>query len=197
MIIDEHEDTMNRWIFEPGHSAAHFTARHMMVTPVMGHFSSVEGHVDFDPESAVEGAVEARIPTGTLWTGEEARDAHLRSEDFLDVDRYPEILYRGDRVTPLGCNELRVHGELTLLSATREVPLEARYLGMWSTPYWEEGEDKGPVRRIGFEATTAIDRTDFGMDWNNPLEGEGTVVGDQVRIMIHVEALESGVVEGI
>lgn len=188
---------MTHWIFEPGHSAAHFTVRHMMVTPVAGQFSGVEGHMEFDPENPVDGSVEARIPTDTLWTGEEARDAHLRDDDFLDVDDHPEIVYRSSRVEPLGCNELRVYGELTLLGVTREVPLEARYLGLWSTPYWDEGEDRGPVRRIGFEAATSIDRTDFGMDWNNPMDEGGTVVGDEVRITIHVEALESGVVEGI
>lgn len=188
---------MPRWIFEPGHSAVHFTVRHMMVTPVGGRFSGVEGHVDFDPEHPVGGAVEASIPTESLWTGEEDRDAHVRGDDFLGVEDHPEILYRGEGAEPLGCNELRVHGELTLAGVTREVPLDVRYLGMWSTPYWDEGEDKGPVRRIGFEATTSIDRTDFGVDWNNPMEGGGTVVGNRVDVTIHVEALEAGTIEGV
>ncbi|MFW6192683.1 MAG: YceI family protein [Gemmatimonadota bacterium] len=188
---------MARWVFEPGHTAAHFRVRHMMVTNVRGRFSDVTGHVDFDPANPVDGAVEARIDTATLWTGEEARDAHLRDDDFLGVDEHPEMVYRGDRVEPLGCNELRVHGELTLRGVAREVPLDVRYLGMWSTPYWDEGEERGPVRRVGFEATAALDRTAFGVDWNSPMEGGGTVVGDEVRITLDVEALESGVVEGI
>lgn len=188
---------MPRWIFEPGHSAAHFTARHMMVTPVRGGFSDIHGHVDFDPDDPTAGAVEARIPTETLWTGEEARDAHLRDDDFLGVEDHPEIMYRGDGVEPLGCNELRVHGELTLAGVTREVPLHVRYLGVWSTPYWDGGEDRGPIRRVGFTARTTLDRTDFGVDWQSPLEGGGTVVGDEVRVVLDVEALESGVIEGL
>lgn len=188
---------MKRWIFEPGHTSAAFSVRHMMVTHVRGKFPDVHGELAFDPDDPTGGSVEARIDAATLWSGEAARDAHLKSEDFPDVERHPEITYRGDRVEALGSSELRVLGELTLRGVTREVPLEARYLGGWDTPYWEEGEDHGPVRRIGFLATASIDRHDFGVSWQAPLDGGGVVVGDRVEITLDVEALEAGVVPGL
>ena len=188
---------MKRWIFEPGHTSAAFSVRHMMVTHVRGKFTDVHGEISFDPDRPTEGSVEARIDASTLWSGEEARDAHLKSEDFLDVESHPEITYRGDRVEALGGNEFRVLGELTLRGVTREVALEARYLGGWDTPYWEGGEDRGPIRRLGFVASASIDRHDFGVSWQSPLEGGGVVVGDRVEITLDAEALEAGVVPGL
>lgn len=186
---------MKRWIFEPGHTAAEFSARHMMVSVVRGHIKDVRGHLEFDPDDPTRGSVEAALDARKLWTGEEARDRHLKSEDFLDVERHPEITFRGDRVEPLGCNEMRVTGELTIRGTTRPAELDACYLGSWSTPYWEDGVDRGPIRRIGFVAETAIDRHDFGVSWNDALDGGGVVVSDEVRIRLDVEALEADALE--
>ena len=188
---------MTRWIFEPGHTAAWFRARHMMVTHVRGGFAGIRGELEFDPGDPTRGSVSAEIDARDLWTGEPDRDAHLKSEDFLHVEAHPKILYRGDRVEALGCNELRVLGELTLRGVTREVPLDVRYLGSWATPYWEGDEDKGPIRRIGFVATARIDRHDFGVSWNSALDRGGVVVGDTVWIGLDVEALESGIIPGL
>lgn len=188
---------MTRWIFEPGHTAAEFTARHMMVSHVRGHIPDVHGWVDFDPDDPTRGAVEARLDARKLWTGESDRDAHLKSEDFLHVEEYPEITFRGEEVECLGCNELRVVGELTIRGVTRPAALDTRYLGQWTTPYWVDGEDRGPVRRIGFVATTVIDRHDFGVSWSGALDHGGVVVGDKVWIRLDVEALEAGVIEDV
>lgn len=186
---------MKRWIFEPGHTAAEFTARHMMVSNVRGHIKDVHGELQFDPEDPTRGAVEARIDARKLWTGEAARDEHLKSEAFLDVEEHPEITFAGDRVKPLGCNEMRVTGGLTIRGTTREVELDVRYLGSWPTPYWEDGADRGPIQRAGFVAETVIDRHDYGVSWNDSLGAGGVVVGDEVWIRIDVEALEAGVLE--
>lgn len=188
---------MTRWIFEPGHTSAAFSVRHMMITHVRGKFSDVHGELAFDPDEPTFGSVEARIAASTLWSGEADRDAHLKSEDFLDVERHPEITYRADRLKPLGCNEFHVPGQLTLRGVTREVPLQARYLGVWATPYWEGGVDHGPVRRVGFVASACIDRHDFGVSWQSSLDAGGVVVGDRVEITLDVEALEAGVVPGL
>lgn len=188
---------MKRWIFEPGHSSATFSVRHMMVTRVRGRFSDVHGELAFDPEDPTAGSVEARIDASTLHSGEEARDAHLKSEDFLAVEEHPEIRYRADRIEPLGTHEFRVLGELTIRGVTKEVPLDARYLGGWHTPYWDGEQDHGPLRRIGFEATGVIDRHDFGVSWQSTMDRGGVVVGDRVEITLDVEALEAGVVPGI
>lgn len=188
---------MQRWIFEPGHTSAAFSVPHMMVTRVRGEFPGVHGRLAFDPERPAGGAVEARIDASKLWSGDAARDEHLRSDDFLDVASHPEITYRSERVETLGCHEFRVLGDLTLCGVTREVPLEARYLGCRETPYWEEGEDLGPIRRLGFTARACIDRRDFGVDWQSRLDGGGVVVGRRVEITLDVEALEAGVVPGL
>jgi polyisoprenoid-binding protein YceI len=188
---------MTRWIFEPGHTAAWFRARHMMVTHVRGGFTGIRGEIDFDPADPSRGTVSAEIDARTLWTGETDRDAHLKSEDFLHVEAHPTIRYRGDRVEPLGCNDFRVLGELTLRGVTRDVPLEVRYLGSWETPYWDGGEDKGPIRRLGFVATAVIDRHDFGVSWNGELDRGGVVVGSTIWITLDVEALEQGIVPGL
>lgn len=187
---------MRRWIFEPGHTAAQFSACHMMVSRVRGKLGDVHGEMRFDPDDPGRGSVEARIDASGLWTGEPARDDHLRSEDFLHVERFPEIRFAGDEVEALGGNELRVRGELTLRGVTRELDLHVRCRGVWPTPFWHEGEDHGPVDRIGFEARTVLDRHDFGVSWNDTMDRGGVVVGDEVRITLDVEALEAGVVPG-
>lgn len=186
---------MKQWIFEPGHTAAEFTARHMMVSHVRGHIKDVHGRLAFDPDDPTGGSVEATLDARKLWSGEPARDEHLRSEDFLHAEKYPEITFRSEEVRPLGCSEMEVAGDLTIRGTTRPVTLTARYLGAWSTPYWEGGENLGPIRRIGFVAETRIDRRDFGVSWNGTMEGGGLVVSHEVRIRLDVEALEAEALE--
>lgn len=184
---------MSRWIFEPGHTAAEFSVRHMMVTWVRGHFKNVHGTLEFDPETPERSRVQAVIDARGLWSGEPERDAHLKSADFLDVERFPEITFRGDRVRLRGPSEALLTGELTIRGVTRAVELEVRYLGQWQTPWWEGGVDKGPKTRAGFVATTRFNRHDFGVSWNSALDRGGVVVGDDVAVTIDAEAiLEAG-----
>ncbi len=177
------------WEFEPGHTAAEFRCRHMMVTWVRGHFKTVHGTLEFDPEEPAAASVTAEIDAGLAWTGEADRDAHLRSADFLDAEHHPKILFRSTRVDVLGANEFCVWGDLTIRGTTRPAKMDVRYLGQWETPYWEDGVDKGPMVRAGFAATTVINRRDFGVSWNAALDRGGLVVGDDVYIEIDVEAL--------
>ncbi|HEY3170693.1 MAG TPA: YceI family protein, partial [Thermoanaerobaculia bacterium] len=158
---------MSRWTFEPGHTAAEFCVRHMMVTYVRGHFKNVHGTLEFDPASPAASRVEAVIDARGLWSGEPDRDAHLKSADFLDAERFPEITFRGGEVRLKGPNEAAVSGELTIRGIARPVELQVRYLGQWETPWWEDGVDKGPKTRAGFLATTRINRHDFGVSWNS------------------------------
>jgi len=180
---------MARWFFEPGHTAAEFCVRHMMVTHVRGHFKNVHGSLDFDPGQPQLSRVDAAIDTSGLWSGEPDRDAHLRSPDFLDVERFPEILFKSSDVRVMSPTEALVAGALTIRGVTRPVVLEVHYLGQWETPWWEGGVDKGPKTRAGFLATTRIDRHDFGVSWNSPLARGGIVVGHQVLITIDAEAI--------
>ena len=171
---------MSRWFFEPGHTAAEFRARHMMVTWVRGHFKDVHGTLDFDPENPRAASVEVVIDARKIWTGDPERDKHLMSADFLDVERYPTITFKGNRVDLSGADE------------ARHVVQALRYLGQWQTPWWEDGVDKGPKTRAGFVATTRINRHDFGVSWNSVLDRGGIVVGDDVDITLDGEAILEG-----
>lgn len=180
---------MARWSFEPGHTAAEFCVRHMMVTHVRGHFKNVRGSLEFDPGRPEASRLNATIDTRGLWSGEPDRDAHLRSPDFLDVEQFPEILFASSAVQVMSPNQALVSGALTIRGVTKPVVLDVHYLGQWETPWWEDGVDKGPRTRAGFVATARIDRHDFGVSWNSPLARGGIVVGHQVLITIDAEAI--------
>jgi polyisoprenoid-binding protein YceI len=184
---------MARWTFEPGHTAAEFRARHMMVTNVRGAFKNVHGTLEFDPDSPRLSSVQATIDATGIWTGQPQRDAHLRSADFLDVENFPQITFKGDQVEVSGDHDYVVTGELTIRGVTRPASLAVSYLGQWKTPWWEEEGgnwvDKGPKLRAGFVATTEINRHDFGVSWNDTMDRAGVVVGDSVSITIDVEAV--------
>ena len=182
------QDAMN-WTFEPGHTAAEFCVRHMMVTYVRGQFKNVQGTLIFDPGDPAKSSVSVRIDTRKLWTGEPDRDAHLKSADFLDVERFPQITFEGNQVEVLGEEDYIVTGDLTIRGVTKKVPLRTTYLGMWETPWWEDGVDKGPKKRAGFTATTQINRQDFGVHWNSPMARNGIVVGNIVEITLDAEAI--------
>jgi polyisoprenoid-binding protein YceI len=180
---------MAEWFFEPGHTAAEFCVRHMMVTYVRGSFRNIQGQLVFDPGNPRNSRVEVRIDAKSIWTGETQRDAHLRSADFLDVERYPEITFTGNKVAMVGIHDFLLTGQLTIRGVTREVVLKVRYLGQWKTPWWEDGVDKGPKIRAGFVAETTINRHDFGASWNAQMDSGGAVVGDIVEITIDAEAI--------
>jgi polyisoprenoid-binding protein YceI len=178
-----------KWTFEPGHTAAEFRARHMMVTWVRGHFKNVKGTMEFDLDDPGRASVNVVIDADQLWTGEPARDTHLKSADFLDVAHHPQILFKSSAVQQVGANQFKLSGHLTIRGVTHPATLDVTYLGQWPTPYWEDGVDKGPITRAGFHATTTINRHDFGVSWNSVLDRGGIVVGNEVLIEIDVEAL--------
>jgi polyisoprenoid-binding protein YceI len=161
----------------------------MMVTYVRGHFKNIRGRLNFDPTSPQNSSVEVEIDADGLWTGEPARDAHLRSADFLDVEHFHTITFRSREVNLVGDHDYSVLGDLSIRGVTRPCKLRVTYLGQWQTPWWEDGVDKGPKARAGFLVTTAIDRRDFGVSWNAQLDRGGIVVGDLVEITIDAEAI--------
>ena len=181
---------MTTWTFEPGHSAAEFKAKHMMVTWVRGSFKNVTGTMkgDFSEPKSVE--IEAHIPTTELYSGHPMRDSQLKGEGFLDIENYPEMTFKSLSIEKYGENAYRITGDLTIRDVTKEVVLDAEYLGSWETPFWVDGEDKGPKTRIGFSATARINRFDFGVNWQSEMGDNGVVVGEDVYITIDVEALK-------
>ncbi len=160
-----------------------------MVCWVRGHFKNIHGELEFDSDKPEGSAVNLTINSIDIWTGDEARDAHLRSEDFLHTEKHPLMEFKSTGITLIGENEYEVDGELTICGVSKPVTLDVKYLGEWLTPFWEDGVDKGPRRRIGFVATTKINRHDFGVSWNGDLDKGGVVVGRDVLITIDVEAL--------
>ena len=173
-----------KWTFEPGHTSAEFCVRHMMVTFVRGHFKNVHGTVEFDPEDPTRSRVEVEINAAELWTGEPERDAHLRSDHFLDVARHPKITFKSTKVEPVAGTEFKVTGDLTIRGVTKPVVMDVRYLGQGRSPFKDT--------RAGFWAETIINRHDFGVSWNSPMESEGVVVGHEVLITIDAEAIRNG-----
>ena len=138
---------MAKWTFEPGHTAAEFSVRHMMVSWVRGHFKNVTGTIEFDPEDPGKSSVDTTINTAELWSGDPDRDGHLRASDFLDVENHSTITFKGSDVEVIGKNDFRVRSDLTIRGVTRTVTLEVNYLGQWDTPFWVDGEDQGPKTR--------------------------------------------------
>lgn len=180
---------MAKWTFEPGHTAAEFCARHMMVTCVRGHFKNVRGTLEFDPENPRATSLEVTMDAAGLWSGEPDRDAHLKSADFLDAEKHPTITFRSRSVELRGADEAKLTGDLTIRGVTKPVTLDVRYLGQWQTPWWEDGVDKGPKTRAGFVAKGRINRKDFGVNWNGALDRGGVVVSDDVDLTLDAEAI--------
>jgi polyisoprenoid-binding protein YceI len=180
---------VTRWLFEPGHTEAGFKARHMMVTWVRGLFKDIHGELEFDWDSCLESTFSGVIDATKLWTGEPKRDEHLRSADFFDVENFPQITFEGRFVERLAATAFRVESEVTIRGTTLTVPLHAHYLGEWQTPFWVGDENKGLMRRIGFEARTRVNRLDFGVSWQDQIPGGGVVAGEEIDLVLDVEAI--------
>ncbi len=168
---------------DPQHSAAHFVVRHMMITNVRGAFGSVQGTVVFDPDNPGASTIDVVIDANSIKTMEEQRDAHLKSADFLDVAKYPNITFKSRKVARDG-DDWKVTGDLTIHGVTKEVILNV------DGPTAEGKDPYGNVR-IGASAATKIKRSDHGLTWNATLETGGILVGDDVKIEIEVSLIKS------
>jgi len=167
------------WKIDPNHSAAQFTVRHMAISNVTGTFTKVSGTVLFDENDITKSQVTASIDANSVDTRVEMRDKDLRSPNFFEVEKYPTIDFKSKRVTNTG-GKLQVIGDLTIHGTSREVTLDL------DGPTPEISDNWGNARR-GFSASTAINRKDFGLVWNNLLKTGEAVVGDNVKIQIDVE----------
>ena len=180
---------MATWIFEPGHTEAEFRVRHMMVTWVRGLFKDIRGTLELNLERPLEATFHGEIDAARVWTGQDERDAHLRSADFFDVESHPKISFTGHFTERTGDMSFKGGVELTIRGVTRSVPLDISYRGEWKTPFWVGEENKGELRRIGFEAFARIDRNDFGVSWQDQLPGGGVVVGNEIQLILDAEAI--------
>jgi polyisoprenoid-binding protein YceI len=151
-----------------------------MFSTVKGRFANVAGTVVLDETNLANSSVTAEIDSASIDTGEPQRDGHLRSADFLDVERFPTIAFRSTGIVPQGRSRFVLIGDLTIHGVTREVSLEAELVG--------KGTDPWGGQRAGFAASTSINRKDFGLTWNQALETGGVLVSDQVKINLEIQA---------
>jgi len=168
------------WQIDAAHSEIQFSVRHMMISNVKGEFSHISGSAEFDPANLATAQVQASIDTATVSTREPQRDSHLKSRDFLDVNRYPTITFQSTKVVPAGEHGYDVAGDLTIRGVTRAVILHVESVS-------PEIKDPDGFLRRGASASMRIERKDFGLTWNAVLESGGFLVGDDVDITIDVE----------
>jgi polyisoprenoid-binding protein YceI len=174
--------TAAEWAIDPAHSHVEFAVRHLMISTVKGRFAGVAGTVRMNEADPADAAVHVTIDVASIDTREPQRDAHLRSADFFDVEKYPSLTFTSRRVDNRREGSFTLVGDLTLHGVTREVALEVL----------EEGRGKDPWggERAGYAATTKIKRSDFGLTWNQVLEAGGFAVGDDIRISIDLELVK-------
>jgi len=171
------------WTIDPSHTIVEFGIRHLMITTVKGRFGGVEGTIKGNPDDWTDAEVEVKIDAASVDTRNEDRDNHLRSADFFEVEKYPHLTYKSTKVTKTGENSYTIEGELTIRDVTKPVTLEAEYLGKAVDPWGNE--------KIGFSAKAKVNRKDFGLTWNAPLEAGGFLVGDEVTIELEVQAAKA------
>lgn len=169
------------YAIDPTHSSVHFSVRHLMVSNVRGEFTKLTGTVKFDSEKPGTSTVEATIDAASISTRDPQRDAHLKSADFLDVEKFPTMSFRSKKIE-IQPDGGKVTGDLTIHGVTREITLEVE----GPTP---EIKDPWGKQRIGASATAKLNRKDFGLTWNAALETGGVMVGDEVKISIDVEVI--------
>jgi polyisoprenoid-binding protein YceI len=168
------------FLIDPSHSEAAFQVRHLL-TRVRGRFSKFEGSIDFNEAEPERSSVTFSIDPSSIDTNEPARDKHLRSGDFFDVEKHGTLSFVSGRIVRTGDETFDVHGDLTIRGVTRPIVLPVTFLGRARDPF---GNDK-----LGFEAETTINRGDFGLNWNAALETGGFLVGDEVKVSLSMQAV--------
>lgn len=170
------------FVIDPSHTVVEFAVKHMMFSTVKGRFTEVTGTIHLDANDPTRSWVDASVGTASIDTRDENRDAHLRSADFFEVDKYPRITFRSKRVELAGENEARVVGDMTIKDVTREVVFDAKFLGIGKNPWGKTV--------AGLSASTTINRKDYGLTWNVALEAGGFLVGDDIKINLEIEAIQ-------
>ena len=170
------------WQIDPAHSQIQFSVRHMMISNVRGRFETFAGTVDFDEAKPERTQVDIRVQADSIYTKEPQRDGHLKSADFLDAEKYPELRFVSKRVEGIKGNHAKLVGDLTIRDVTNEVELGIEYSGQAKSPW-------GTVS-AGFEASGKINRKDWGLVWNGALETGGVLVGDEVGISVELEMVK-------
>lgn len=173
---------MATYKIDPAHTGAGFVVRHMMISNVRGGFTKVEGTIEYDAANVAATKIDVSIDASSIDTREPQRDGHLKSADFLDVEKFPAITFESKKVEAAGDGELKVTGDLTIHGTTKEVVLDVE----GPTP---EAKDPFGNVRVGASGKTKIKRSEFGLTWNAALETGGFLVGDDLKIELDVSAI--------
>ena len=171
------------WKIDPAHSSAEFKVKHMMISNVKGSIKGISGDLQEHATDSSLSMIEATLDVSTLSTGDAQRDGHVKSADFLDAEKFPTIKFKSTSVEKKGSDEYAVIGDLTIHGVTRPVTLEVEGPSAAQKDPWGN-------TRIGLEATTKINRKDFGLTWNATLETGGILVGEEVHITIDLELIK-------
>jgi len=169
------------WKIDPTHSIAEFAVKHLVVTTVKGRFRDLEGRIEINEAQPENSSVEAKIAVASVDTNVADRDAHLRSDDFFNAEKFPYIVFQSTRVERINDERFKLVGDLTIRDVTKEVVLEGEYDGQVDDPWGNH--------RAAFTATTQMSRKEFNVLYNQLLETGGAVVGDNVKITLHIEAI--------
>jgi polyisoprenoid-binding protein YceI len=171
------------WNFDTVHSSITFSIRHLVISKVHGRFTKWSGGFALDAEGTAPGTITAAIEVASIDTNEAQRDAHLRSPDFFDAEKFPTMSFASTSIRRIDDSALEITGQLTIRDVSREVTLAADFGGRVTDPWGNQ--------RLGYSAKTTINRKEFGLGWNQVLEAGGVVVGEKVEIAIEVELVRT------
>ena len=174
---------LSTWKIDPSHSAAEFKVRHMMISYVKGKFSGLSGVLKLDEGDYTRSTVEVTIPAASVTTVDDKLDAHLKEADFFDVEKFPLLTFKSTSIRFLGDHDYEVSGDLTIRGVTKSVTLSVDDVSAPSKDPWGN-------QRIGLSASAKVNRKDFGLVWNAPLEFGGVLVGDEVAITLDVQFIK-------
>jgi polyisoprenoid-binding protein YceI len=164
------------WQLDATHSSIGFSVKHLMIATVKGTFGKYEASFSGSEDDLSKASLNVKIETSSIDTGNEQRNGHLRSGDFFDVEKYPEITFVGKRIVGDAFGDFKIVGDLTLHGVTKEVTLDATFEGRAKDPWGNS--------RLGYTAKGKINRTDFGLNWNQALEAGGVLVSEEVKISV-------------
>ena len=174
--------TRTTWTVDPTHTHVEFSVRHLMIATVKGRFAEVAGTITLDTEDPSQTAVDVTIGAASIDTRVAQRDAHLRSADFFDVERFPHLTFKSRRAAIVAPGHWKLTGDLEIRGVRRQIELDVTEQGRQADPWGGH--------RAGFEVRGSIKRSDFGLTWNQALETGGVVVGEDVKISIDAELVQ-------
>ncbi len=175
--------TNTKWNIDPSHSELTFKIKHLMMTNVTGHFGSFTGSLESSGATFTDSKVQFTAQIASINTKNDQRDAHLRSPDFFDADKHPSLTFVSEHFTSNGGNDYSVSGMLTIKGISQKIVLAAEYEGTQKDPWGNE--------KVGFSLSAKINRKDFGLSWNAPLEAGGLLVGEEVKISAEIQLVKA------